>query len=336
MSGIIPKTSNTHISAGSEEIINDNGHVVIASEPFPVRPSFIRNGTFKSAMNGTEFAPATSGNQSNTYTLDGWFLKQLGGYEVNVARGTTNGLGVPAQYYSVINVKNDGVQNGSKFVIFEQRVSDITQYAGKTLSLGFYCKASAPAKIFVQIVANWDNDDASTLTGSPVSIGTEWERHHLRISVPNYQSDKPVGGGSKMMIRFWLCANGWEGNIGLINKTAKYFYFANIEDGSKTSEPSHNDEIDAVSAYFEKSSLIYPVPNAGKTGASTDLYSRIYFRCKKAVSPLNSQISITTSNMASNSITSAGRDGFCVVGVASSGASAAVVNSFTCNCEPSE
>lgn len=139
-----------------------------------------------------------------------------------------------------------------------------------------------------------------------------------------------------MMVRFWLCANGWEGNIGLINKTAKYFYFANIEDGSKTSEPSHNDEVDAVSAYFEKSSLIYPVPNAGKTGTSTDLYGRVYFRNRKSASPLNAQISITVANMINQGVTNAGRDGFCVIGVASSGSSAAVVTSYICNIEPGE
>lgn len=336
MSGIILKTYNTSNSNNSSELINDNGNVVLSSTPFPSRPEFIRNGTFKSNMNGTEFIPASSGNQSEKYTIDGWFLRQLGGYDVNVARGISNGLGVPSQYYCVINIKNNGSDTGGKFVIFEQRVNDITKYAGKTISLGFYCKSSQKTSIFVQAVAKWDNNDNDISSGSIVEVGTDWDNHQVRISLPNYQSNNEVGINSRMVIRFWLCANGWENEIGIINKTSKYFYFANIEDGSKLTEPSRADEIDAVSKYFEKSSISIPVCNAGKSVNTRDLYGRVYFNVKKELSPQETQIKITTNNIDSPSVNNISRAGFNVIGIANSDTSASVVTSYTCNCEPRE
>lgn len=335
MPEITPKTkSNLSESNNQNEMINDNGHLVTPANPFPKRHRFIRNGTFKSVQNGTEFIPATSGQESNIYTLDGWFLKQYGGCTVDVARRVAAYTDVPCMYHAIIDITS--VDNSkSNLVIFEQREHDITKYAGRTLSLSFIAKASVSSTIFVELVSDYNNSDANSSDGVPVIITENFSRHDVRINVPPIPS-ADAGSLSKLVVRFWLASNMYEGTIGKINQSVNRFSFAQIEDGSRSSEPSTYDEIDDVCRYFEKNTSIVPVSNAGKSSFSSDLYGRIYFSVKKAIYPTPPNITISSNNIGSPLITYADRSGFAISGVASSSTSAAVVTGFTCNCELGE
>lgn len=336
MSTIIAKTSSSNsFGEHSNELINDIGHIVTPAEPFPKRHKFIRNGTFKSVLNGDSFIPASSGTTSNMYTLDGWFLKQHGGCVINVARGTTAYTGINSMYYAVINIlSTSGTDN---FVIFEQREHDITKYAGRVLSLSFMAKCSTSAKIAIEFKSDYNNSQKNGSETVNIDLTPEWTRYDVRVAIPPIPGDS-VGTLSKLVTRFWLSSNGYKDIIGDINDGPAYFYFADIDDGSRTSEPSVYDEQDDVGRYFEKvSGITVPIPNAGKTAASSDVFGRVYFLNKKAVFPTTAQITIDGSaNITSPVVGSPSRDGFYVIGVASSSSSASAVTGYTCNCELGE
>lgn len=336
MSSITAKTSSANSAdERSAELINDTGHIVTPGMPMPKRHRFIRNGTFKSVLNGDLFTPATAGTQSSTLTLDGWFLKQFGGCVVNVARGISAFTDVQAMYYSVINVISTA--GATNFVILEQREHDITKYAGKVLSLSFKAKCSVAAKIAIEFVSDYHTSDAKGSESVNIDLTTDWKRYDIRVAIPPIPGNS-VGPLSKLVTRFWLSSNGYENFIGDINDGPAYFYFADIDDGSRTSEPSVYDEQDDVARYFEKvSGSTTPVPNAGKTVNSSDLYGRVNFLTKKAVFPTVAQITINESvNITSPSVGSPSRQGFNVIGIASSSSSASAVTGYTCNCELGE
>ncbi|MCZ8669066.1 hypothetical protein OM275_02015 [Escherichia albertii] len=336
MSSIIAKTSSSNsFGEHSNELINDIGHIVTPAEPFPKRHKFIRNGTFKSVMNGNSFIPATSGTTSSKYTIDGWFLKQNGGCVVNVARGVSAYSDIDSMYHAVVNIiSTAGTGN---YVILEQREHDITKYAGKVLSLSFKAKCSVAAKIAIEFVSDYNNSDAKGSESVNIDLTTDWKRYDIRVAIPPIPGNS-VGSLSKLVTRFWLSSNGFENSIGDINDGPAYFYFADIDDGSKPSEPSVYDEQDDVARYFEKvSGSTIPVPNAGKTAASSDVFGRVYFLTKKAVFPTAAQITIDGSaNITSPSVGSPSRQGFNVTGVASSSSSASTITGYTCNCELGE
>ncbi|HHZ0466866.1 TPA: hypothetical protein ACV8HH_000292 [Escherichia coli] len=336
MSSIIAKTSSVNsFSEKPNEIINDVGNIVTPGEPFPKRHKFIRNGTFKSVMNGNSFIPATSGTTSSKYTIDGWFLKQNGGCVVNVARGTSAYTEINSMYYAVINILSTSGTNN--YVIFEQREHDITKYAGRVLSLSFMAKCSTSAKIAIEFVSDYNNSQKKGSESVNIDLTTEWTRYDVRVAIPPIPGDS-VGSLSKLVTRFWLSSNGFEGVIGDINDGPAYFYFADIDDGSRTSEPSVYDEEDDVGRYFEKvSGETIPIPNAGKSTFTSDVFQKIYFKNKKSVFPTASQITIDGSmNIASPSVLHATRQGFNIIGIASSSSSAAVITAYTCNCELEE
>ncbi|OKA58234.1 hypothetical protein [Escherichia coli] len=336
MSSIIAKTSSSNsFGEHSNELINDIGHIVTPAEPFPKRHKFIRNGTFKSVLNGNSFTPATTGLISSKYVLDGWFLKQNGGCVVNVARGTSAYKEINSMYYAVINIlSTSGTDN---YVIFEQREHDITKYAGRVLSLSFMAKCSTSAKIAIEFKSDYNNSQKNGSESVNIDLTTEWTRYDVRVAIPPIPGDS-VGSLSKLVTRFWLSSNGYEGFIGDINDGPAYFYFSDIDDGSKSSEPSIYDEQDDVARYFEKvSGSTIPVPNAGKTAASSDVFGRVYFLTKKAVFPTAAQITIDGSaNITSPSVGTPSRQGFNVIGVASSSSSASTITGYTCNCELGE
>ncbi|EOL3807827.1 hypothetical protein ABL183_RS12085 [Escherichia coli] len=336
MSSITAKTSSVN-SYGEKpnELINDVGHVVSPGNPFPKRHKFIRNGTFKSVVNGDTFTPATSGTTSSIYTLDGWFLKQNGGCVANVARGVSAYTDINSMYYAVVNViSTAGTGN---YVILEQREHDILKYAGRVLSLSFNAKCSVAAKIAIEFVSDYNNSDTKGSESVNVDLTTDWKRYDIRVSIPPIPGTS-VGSLSKLVTRFWLSSNGFENVIGDINDGPAYFYFSDIDDGSNSSEPSVYDEQDDVARYFEKvSGSPIPVPNAGKTASSTDVFGRVNFLVKKAVFPTAEQITIDGSaNINSPSVLSPTRQGFNVIGVASSSTSASNINAYTCNCELGE
>ena len=335
MSSIIAKTSSSSsFGEKSNELINDAGHIVSPGVTMPKRHKFIRNGTFKSVLNGDSFTPATSGTQSSTYTIDGWFLKQFGGCVANVARGTSAYADVDAMYYAVINVISTAGANN--FVILEQREHDITKYAGRVLSLSFKAKASKSAKIAVEFSSDYNNSDAKGSESVNIDLTTEWVRYDLRVAIPPIPGNS-VGTLSKLITRFWLSSNGYEGAIGDINDGPAYFYFANVDDGSKSSEPSIYEEQDDVGRYFEKVSAPIPVSNAGKTASSVDLFTRIYFETKKALFPTSPQITINgQTNMSAPVVSSATRTAFNIIATASSSSSAATITGYICNCELGE
>ncbi|HCB3266472.1 TPA: hypothetical protein MYU63_002629 [Citrobacter amalonaticus] len=336
MSSIIAKTSSAN-SFGEQqnELINDAGHIVTPAEPFPKRHKFIRNGTFKSVLNGDTFTPATTGTNSSKYVLDGWFLKQNGGCVVNVARGISAYTDINSMYYAIVNVISTA--GTSNYVILEQREHDILKYAGRVLSLSFRAKCSVAAKIAIEFVSDYNNSDTKGSESVNVDLTTDWKRYDIRVSIPPIPGTS-VGSLSKLVTRFWLSSNGFENAIGDINDGPAYFYFADIDDGSRSSEPSVYDEQDDVGRYFEKvSGSTIPVPNAGKTAASSDVFGMVYFLTKKAVFPTAAQITIGGSaNITSPSVGSPSRQGFYVIGVASSSSSASTITGYTCNCELGE
>lgn len=330
MSSIVAKTGKANLSS-SNEVINDVGHIVTPSNMMPKRPKFIRNGTFKSTINGTEFIPATSGSSSSMLTVDGWFVKQYGGCTANMAVGVSAYTDVNSMNYAAISVSSvSGAQN---FVIFEQREHDITKFAGRTLSLSFMARSATPATIAVELLSDYADGTPRNSRVVAVDLGVSWDRYDLRIPVPPIPGVS-VGALSKLVTRFWLVSSGYEGVVGAINTAPNSFYFANIDDGSNIYEPSVQDEREAVGRYFEKVTYDMPIPNAGKTATSSDVFGRIYFETKKAVVPSASQISITGSaNMASPTVSSVTRSGFNIIATATSSTSAARITGFTCNCE---
>ena len=159
----------------------------------------IINGDFGIWQRGTSFTPT---NGVSSYTADRWRIQaNFTSGTVTASRqaftaGTAPVSGYEGTYF--LQVANSA---GSTDTQFEQRIEDVRTFAGQTVTLSFWAKATSAVTMANTIGQNFGTGGSSTVftTGTTQAITTSWARYSTTITLPSI-SGKTIGTDSSLQV----------------------------------------------------------------------------------------------------------------------------------------
>ena len=178
--------TTTPISGFRNAIINGDFRVWQRGTSFSVSPAVtLFTADRFSVFNNATSTPVTVSQQAFTPG------NQISGYEpANFLRCTMSG-------YS------------SSAVFIGQKIEDVRTFAGQTITVSYWAKASVNMSLPIDYV-QWFGTGGSSLVNASLataSVTTSWQRFTHTLTVPSI-SGKTVGAGSSFEVRFLMSANG--------------------------------------------------------------------------------------------------------------------------------
>lgn len=155
------------------------------------------NGAFDVWQRGTSFAAAG-------YTADRWATTIASGQTIASSQQSfTAGTAPVSGYEGTYFLRNawSGTPTGAFWLT--QRVEDVRTFAGQTVTLSYWAKASsATSALSMVIEQNFGTGGSSvvTTTGSTVSLTTSWQRFSQTFTIPSI-SGKTIGTSSYLDVR---------------------------------------------------------------------------------------------------------------------------------------
>jgi hypothetical protein len=160
----------------------------------------IINGDFGVWQRGTSFASAADG----AYTGDRWQFFKDGTATVTVSQqsftpGTAPVSGYESQYF--LRVAPTAYTSGN--VGIRQNIEDVRTFAGQTVTISFWAKATSSQSNTVLYLQNFGSGGSGSVNASAgtVTIGTAWSRHSVTVAIPSI-SGKTLGAGNYLQIQF--------------------------------------------------------------------------------------------------------------------------------------
>lgn len=155
----------------------------------------IINGNFDHWQRGTSLSGAG-------YLADRWFHNVAGpSGTVTQSRqvftiGQTDVPNEPTYFYRI---------QGSSYTMtagnVTQKIEDVRTFAGQTVTVSFYAKASAPRELGVRFLQVFDGSAGIITLASPVSLTTSWQKFTRTVSIPSI-AGKTVGASSRLELVF--------------------------------------------------------------------------------------------------------------------------------------
>ena len=159
----------------------------------------IINGDFRVWQRGTSFTPP---NSAEVYNADRFLTTRNGtGATVTVSQqtftaGTAPVAGYEGQYY--LRFAQSVAGTGGTFNGFNQRIEDVRTFAGQTVTISFWAKASAGLTLsYLVLNQNFGAGGSATVTNSATNptFTTSWARYTATIAIPSI-SGKTIGTSS--------------------------------------------------------------------------------------------------------------------------------------------
>ena len=174
----------------------------------------ILNGDFNIWQRGAgPFKIAASGSM---YTADQWYFQQSTGLttqsisQQTFTPGTAPVPGYESQYF--LRMSLSGTQTG--YPSFIQKIEDVRTFAGQTVTLSFWAKASASGIFNQSISQNFGTGGSSQSYSSvcinqnnsfpTLTIGTTWQRYSLTWNISSV-SGQTIGPNSALIVQsiYW-------------------------------------------------------------------------------------------------------------------------------------
>jgi hypothetical protein len=159
----------------------------------------IINGDFGVWQRGTSFSYTST---TDLYTADRWRIQcNLSSGTSTVSQqsftvGTAPVSGYESQYF--LRVTNSA---GATNVEFQQRLEDVRLFAGQTVTISFWAKASNTVTMANTIIQNFGTGGSSSVstTGTSQTLTTSWARYSTTINVPSI-AGKTIGAGNNLAV----------------------------------------------------------------------------------------------------------------------------------------
>jgi hypothetical protein len=167
----------------------------------------IINGAFDVWQRGTSF---TLTSNVTTYTADRFMVLSTHSSGTTTATqqtftpGTAPVAGYEGQYFH--RITNSAATTNTEF---QQRIEDVRTFAGQTVTISFWAKASSSvtmANVIVQKFGTGGSGDVNT-TGTSQTFTTSWARYSITINVPSI-SGKTVGTNSHLQVYPFYYSSG--------------------------------------------------------------------------------------------------------------------------------
>jgi hypothetical protein len=243
----------------------------------------IINGAFE--VNQRNFT-TTSGN--SIYGFDRWRSVFSGGTYTYSAQAFTPGA-APVAGYEAANfarITTSGQSAGSDYGSFAQSIEDVRSFAGQTVTLSFWAKASigtpGVAAAFEQRFGSGGSPSSNVVTHiSKTAITSSWARYIMTVAVPAL-TGKTIGTNANTSdITLYMFTSGgsslnpYVNGLGVQNVTID-FWGVQVESGSTATPFRRNansiqGELAACQRYYFRSNAFVPYGHLGFFGtAKTD------------------------------------------------------------------
>ena len=157
----------------------------------------IINGDFNIWQRGTSFAISANA----AYTCDR-FLSDSGAMNYTFSRQSfTAGTAPVAGYESAFFFRALATSGSGGFPKIQQKIEDVRTFAGNTVTLSFWAKASSAITVSPDIIQDFGSGGSGSVFIGVVatSITTSWARYSITYTVPSI-SGKTIGTGSSLIV----------------------------------------------------------------------------------------------------------------------------------------
>ena len=188
--GLPLKTTYADGDVYSASDVNDTNGTINAylapSLGYAAGKNKILNGDFY--LNQRNF---TTGNTDGVYGFDRWRMNLSGGTATYTAETFTAGA-APVAGYEGKNYAKVTVTTGNDFLGLLQRVEDVRNFAGQTITVSFWAKGVNPTTnngLYVWLIQSFGtggSPSANVVTeSSKITLSASWARYSVTINVPS-------------------------------------------------------------------------------------------------------------------------------------------------------
>jgi hypothetical protein len=243
----------------------------------------IINGDFGIWQRGTSFTPSAAWN----YNADRFAMFHNGtGTTPVVSRqtftpGTAPVAGYEGTYFWRYSQAAAGSGNTINWV--QQRIEDVRQFAGQTVTFSFWAKADAARTVNSNIIQNFGSGGSSdTIVGTSHSLTTAWQRFTYTVLVPSI-AGKTVGTNS-FLIAEWNFPVGVAQTIDIWGVQLEY---ANTASNFQTATGTKQGELAACQRYYQRitAEVAYQNFGVGYFGDTTTARVLVPFKTTMRVAP---------------------------------------------------
>lgn len=229
------------------------------------RKNAIINGNFDIWQRNTTFTNPSNG----AYTADRWLYMAdgtPGNHTVTRQSFTLGQTSVPGEPVYFIRLDVTATSGSTSYHGLAQRIESVRSFAGKTIVVSFYAKASGNITITPYVTQNFGGSSPVDAIGSAISITTSWSKYQSIFNVASI-SGKTLGSNDNLEISFRMDDTVQTLDIAQVQ----------VEEGSVATNFERRtfaDELKLCQRYYEKSFALETAPaqNVGvATGETTPM-----------------------------------------------------------------
>jgi hypothetical protein len=166
---------------------------------FGANKNKIINGDF--SINQRSFSSTTT---HTAYGFDRWAIAYSSGTATYSSQAFTPGAAPVAGYEGVNSARVvTASQTGTgAFAYLRQPIEDVRSFAGQTITVSFFAKASTGTPLVgISVEQGFGSGGSSLVTTAttPVTISASWARYSVTIAIPSV-SGKTIGAGSSLTL----------------------------------------------------------------------------------------------------------------------------------------
>jgi hypothetical protein len=228
----------------------------------------IINGAFNVWQRGTTFSPATATPIYSADRFTGYANFSAGTYTVS-QQAFTAGAAPVAGYESQYFVRHSFPTSGTiSYAEFGQKIEDVRTFAGQTVTLSFWAKASSavtsPTFTITQNFGSGGSGSVSTGSYAP-TLSTSWTRYSVTVTLPSI-AGKTIGTNNFLYVQYFTAS--------VATSTVLDFWGWQLEYGSKatpfqTATGTLQGELAACQRYYQR----FDFDTDGLTGFFGNAYS---------------------------------------------------------------
>lgn len=244
----------------------------------------IINGAFNVWQRGTSFT-LTTGTQSFTSDRFRALVNFSAGTSTATQQTFTPGT-APVAGYEGTYFHRISCGSTSTYAEMSQMIEDVRVFAGQTVTLSFWAKASSGFTTGTLLAQNFGSGGSSEVTtaGANVTLTTSWARYSVTIAVPSI-SGKTIGTSSYLRV-YPLTATA------TLNSITIDYWGVQVEAGStatpfQTASGSIQGELALCQRYYWRTQTGTNLPYMGVTvaGSAGTTYANVIMKQTMRVSP---------------------------------------------------
>jgi hypothetical protein len=271
--------------------------------------NYIINGGFDVWQRGTVFSSGF--NSGLVYTADRWYFYNNGNGSQEVSRqvffepGNLPSTGDLGPFYLRNRIQSIGTTTGW---IMEQRIEDVRNFLGKTITISFYARSENNNQIGVEFAQNFGTGGSATVTGilvSSVSLPIGWNRYSYTVTLPS-TSGKTIGLNSYLLISI---KNGSSVSVGAIDIAGVQLEISPAPTPFRRNANSIEGELAACQRYFQSTGAGAVGRALSPTVAGLGVTFAVHMRAAPTLLPVTGNFSIVELNVAGRTATAASLDG---------------------------